>query len=207
MRLIFLLFLAVELVIGMPARAQLLEISAIGETTYPGNGIYSTILAGTSFIFTATFNLANASLLSSTSTSATYSDPTGTSSFGCDGFNFNGTAPQIQVTSNQGGIYGFEFSQFLTSGGYAVQLLSADSSVAPSTSLGSVHTSPMSDFANSLNISAFNDGKGDSIQATTTSFSVQIVSVPEPSTVTLFTISIPLLWMLCRCRLLRCRAA
>ena len=183
-----------------PAQAQLLQITAGGEITN-ASGIYSAVPTGTPFTFTENFNIANATLISSTGSAATYTDPTGTASFSFDGFDLSGTAPQILINSNVQAdgtsIYGFEFSQSLTSGGgFAVQLLSIDSSVAPSISLNSVDTSPMSDFFPSLNLAELNQGGNNYATGTNTSFSVQVESVPEPSSVALFALAVPLLWWL-----------
>jgi PEP-CTERM motif len=188
---------------AVPSQAQIYQITATGETT-GGFGAYSTIPDGTPFTFTETFNAANATLVASTGSSATYADPTGTSSFSFDGLNFTGTAPQILINSNEivdnTPLYGFQFSQFLGSGNsYAVQLLSIDPSVAQSTSLNSVHTSPISDFNNSLNIAAVNGDDGSATEYfTNTSFSVQVESAPEPSSVTLSGLSLAVFWWLRR---------
>jgi hypothetical protein len=200
MRCIFLLFLAVMLGNVLPAQAQLLQINVGGVINY-GSGIYSGVSKGTPFTFTENFNVANATLLSSTGSTATYTDPTGTSSFSFDGFNFSGNTPQIEVYSNYISgypstyppIYGFDFSQTLASGGgFAVEVLSGDPFVAPSTSLNSVQMFPMSDFP--LIPAAVNQGGNNYASGTISSFSVQVEPTPEPSSVALFALAIPLLW-------------
>ena len=144
--------------IATPASAQIFLITASGTITSAG-GSYSTVPLGTAFTFTETFSSATANTISSTSTSATYADPAGSSSFSFDGFNYSGSDTQVTITSDLPNttppdgiyIYGFEFGQLLPDGGsYGVQLLSTDSSVAPSTSLDAVQTFPVSDFFSGL---------------------------------------------------------
>jgi hypothetical protein len=183
----------------MPARAQLLQITASGEIT-GATGSYSTIPLGTAFTFTETFNVANATTIASTGTSATYQDATGTSSFSFGGFNFSGTVPQVEIYSNNQTLYGFEFSQPLPNNeSYGVQLLSVDSFIAPSTSLASLQTYPLSDFLSGPglgNEAVFNgeEGPGNTINGVggeVTSFSVE--SVPEPSSAALVFLGVSLL--------------
>jgi hypothetical protein len=202
MRTILPLLLAIVFGIAVPARAQIFQITASGTITV-AEGSFSDVPPGTPFSFTETFDSATAALISSTATSATYADPAGSSSFSFDGFNYSGSGPQITITSNVPNtnppdgiyIYGYEFSQPLSGGeGYAVQLLSIDQSVAPSTSLDNLHTFPVSDFFSGIgNLVNVNEDSGNASGVVTTSFSV-VESVPEPSSFALFAFAVPLLW-------------
>jgi hypothetical protein len=75
-------------------------------------------------------------------------------------------------------------------GGFAAQLLSVDTSVAPTTSLNYLQTYPISEFANSLNLAGVNLGGDNFIYGTNTSFSVQVRSVSEPTSVLLLSLGL-----------------
>jgi len=199
MRFIFPLLLAVALGIASPARAQIFQITASGDITQT-SGIYSSVPTGSPFTFAETFNTANATLVSSTGTSAIYEDSTGAWSSSFDGFNFSGTATEIQIDSNDSGSYGFIIGGMQTNGTiFGLQLLGNDSVVAPTTALNSLQTFPISDFgAIPASFGKVLNSDGDFAAGPPSSFSVQSESVPEPSTVALFVFGIPLLWWLRR---------
>ncbi len=186
------------LLIASPAHAQVFLITVQGTWT-SSSGAYSTIPSGTAFTFTQTFNVSNAQLVSSDATDALYIDPTGTSSITFGSTTLTGTGPEISVSSNEpdqgsGPLFGYEFIQTLPSGvNFGAELESFDPSVAPTTSLASVKTFPISDFISPLDASVINDTGADFITGPNSFFSVQIESAPEPSAVILFPLGLILL--------------
>lgn len=83
------------------------------------------------------------------------------------------------------GGYGYEFTQpSTTSANYNALLLGTDPAVAPTTSLSSLGTFPISDFNTAFNSSDVNLGNAI-LSGSNTSFSVQPQAAPEPSSVSI----------------------
>ncbi len=175
------------LAITSAAHCQVLLITVGGTWNYQGQGEFSDIPAGTPFTFTETFDISRAVQVNTIGSTVYYTDPAGTSSITTGASVLSGVGPEIAVSSNSDPAdpyYGYEFSQTLSGGGYAVQILSGNSSVAPDTTLLNLKTFPFVNFMNAANLAAVNLSPS-LLSGNNNSFTVQVESVPEPSALSL----------------------
>jgi hypothetical protein len=187
-RSLSLLFLFAAM-LGCRVNAQVYTVTATGTTSNSETEFGVFVPIGTPATFTFTFNAATAEVVPSTGYVGpgvqTYVDPLGSATLSTGSLTLSVTSPEIRVSSDYQGTYGYEFTGFTgaldTSGGFAIQLLSGNADVAPTTSLSAIHTVPLSETTvpNISPLAAVTDTGAQDLDVQLDTFSVA-VAAPEP---------------------------